>query len=193
MSDNVRVSNSAFYKMIAGKIISGFFVALVIAALVYLSLAAVLIQVIPSRNMGPIMVTGERSEGGLIPEGAIVLIGEKDMSTTPILGNLQKAFTPQDVAIVKVLAGPSGDIRWTEGGVTTVKGVLIDGLLEEDPKSSFLKGRYIVKCIEGCEPGKAMLIDENRILGVPMIEKYHVESGVHESLQQSTDTQQSKE
>lgn len=185
MTEKVRVANSAYYKMIFGKIFSGLGVLVIGLIVMYLAFALTIMRFIPSSNMGPVLVKNATFEGGLIPAGAVVAIGD-DERPEGALGNIYNAFIPQDVKIVKVVAGPNGEIEWKGGGLVTVNGRLLDVELEEKPEGSFLSGRYIVKCLEGCEPG-AFLVTDNQVLGVPLIDKYRVKVNHHESLEQSND------
>lgn len=185
MSEKVRVSNSAYYKMIFGKVLSGLGILLAALLVLYLVFAATIMRFIPSSNAGAVLVKDPSFEGGLIPKGAVVVVGDPDRPEG-LWGNLYNTFVPQDISIVKVEAGPTGKIEWAEGGVLTVDGKLVDVLLEEDPGGEFLSGRYVVKCLEGCE-SDSFTITSDQVVGIPLIDKYRVKTDIHESLAQSAE------
>lgn len=188
MSSKIRVDNKSFIKMIFTKILGGVAVAALTLVVLYLAFAATIMRVIPSTNLGGVLVKNPSFEGGLIPEKAVVVVGYEDRPSG-ILGNLQNTFIPQPVSIVEIVAGPNGEIKWKEGGITTINGKIIDITLDEKPDGKFLSGRYIARCLEGCNEGEeSVIVYSNQVLGIPLIENYRVEDiGVHESLSQSMD------
>lgn len=177
---NVRVDNKAYYKMIFGRFITWMGILLGALLLLYLSLSLTIMRVVPTANMGFVPVKNPSFHGGLIPEGAIVLISGSD-SPDGILGNAKNTFVPlQTSAIVRVEAGPVGKILWTEGGVTTVDGRMVDAVLEDNPEQAYLSGEYIVKCLVGdCDSGTAFIISKSQVIGVPLLDEYRVEVDNH--------------
>lgn len=167
-SPQVRVSRATYGKFVfrrIGKVILYAFIGVLI---VYFSLAATLLRVVPTTSgAGPVLVKNITYPGGLLPAGAAVLIDQKSAQEDDVWVHLRQASMPADnAAVVKVIAGPYGALTWTEPGVVTVDGELVSVALPTDPDTDYLENEYLAECISGaCEPGEGLIFSEDYIYG----------------------------
>ena len=166
---NIRVAQGTYQKALLKKLVSQLLIAIIGLFVVYLCFAATIVRFVPS-SAGIVLTKNNTYPGSELPENAQVLIslGEEDVKTG--LGDrLKQSFIPQDsAALVSVLAGPTGRVKWT-GQQLTVNEEPVAVNFAEDPNVPFLEGQYIAICIKGdCAPGSPVIFEKGKVIGVPI-------------------------
>ena len=164
MTETLRISKSLANRAIASKVLTIVGYVLLVAVSFYVIFAAFALRFVYS-NVGVTLVKDSTFTGGFIPAKVEVLIADRETEQSP-LSNLQYAFTPQsNLSKVVVEAGPYGEVS-SEGPLTSVDGVLLNGKLIDPPK--FLSEQYVVSCVEGAcgAEGELTVISKKQIVGV---------------------------
>ncbi len=139
--------------------------------IIYLCFASTIIRVIPATNeVGLIVVKNATFPGGIAPINAQMVVNVKTVQETDFFSRLKQAFLPSgDVALVEVLAGPTGRVTWAASGLVTIDGNPISVSLPVAPSNEFLNDEYLVKCLKGsCKEGAGFIISAKNIYGEPL-------------------------
>lgn len=172
----IRVSRSASIRMIFGGSLKYVSFALIAILLLYLSFAATVVRIVPSFSTGPEIVKNMTYPGGIAPRGEILMVDMEQSQDTGVIGRLEQAFIPgTHNSVVKVVAGPYGEMSWTQPDILSVDGEPIDRPVPSDKdgntiltgrEDNFLHSEYLVECVEGdCEKGSVFIISKDNILG----------------------------
>lgn len=166
---SVRIASGTYQRAMLKKLVAQIVLVFMAALLVYLCFAATIVRVVPS-SAGFLPVKNNTYPGGIIPVDAQVLI-DLDPESPPgraMKDRLAQSFVPQKPsALVSVLAGPIGEVKWA-GGVVTVDGEILPATLPADPGIEFLEDQYFAVCISGdCLPGEAILFISDQVIGIP--------------------------
>lgn len=166
----IRVSQSTYQKTVLKEILAKVVLAFIGVLLIYLVVAAFLMRVMPT-SAGLILTKNNTYPGAILPLNSQILVdlNPEAVSTVGPLDNLKSAFIPQkNVALVEVLAGPIGELKWASN-VLTVDGKPLVPPFYDDPNKKFLENEYIGVCIAGdCTPGLPLIFGQNQTKGVPL-------------------------
>lgn len=184
----LRVENSAFASMVTKTVLKWVGIMALMLMVVYIGVGASITRVSYTLDGNTFRNKEIDFVGGLAPSGSIVLVSDSDYHNG-VLGGLQKTLLPiKNPSIVEVKAGPFGSITTRDGMITQIDGVSLDepvdaNILPED-NGKFLTDAYLVKCLENCENGgEYRIVPDSSIVGIPLVEKYHVKPGIHYSLE----------
>lgn len=165
----IRVAKSAYYQQIASKTFRGLVMLLGVLVVIYICFAATIVRVIPTVEGNFVPVKNSTFPGGIAtPETEMVvsMSTEQGDSTLDLLK--QSFMLAPDLATVKVVAGPSGDLNWAETGLIAVNGEVAPVRVMTPPDNRYLAHEYIVECISGaCNPGEGYIIGEDQVYGEP--------------------------
>ena len=167
---SVRVAQGTYQKALVTKLLLQLGLALLALVLVYLCFAATIVRVVPS-SAGMVPLKNNTYPGGQLPVNSQILIrlDGNDPVGSSVRDRLQQAVVPQKPsALVSVLAGPIGRVKWT-GGILTVNGKVMSAPFPTDPHLEYLNSQYVAVCIKGdCTPGSAIVFEPSQVLGVPL-------------------------
>lgn len=164
---SIRVSQGTYQKALLTKFLSQLIVAIIGLLLVYVCFAATIVRFVPS-SAGIILTKNNTYPGAEIPEKAQVLISLSDIEVkTGLADRLKQAFIPQKPsALVQILAGPDGRVKWT-GGLLTVNNLPLSVPFPQNPDLKFLEGQYVSVCLKGdCTPGTSIIFKTSQTIGV---------------------------
>lgn len=167
---SVRVAQGTYQKALVQKLVSQLIIALVALLVVYLCFAATLVRFVPS-DAGFVLTKNNTNRGGTLPANsqALVSLDPEAVVGDSMVDRLKQSFVPQKpTAVVEVLAGPIGRVKWTKS-LLTVNGKALKTNFAQDPQLEYLEDQYIAVCVAGaCEPGSAVLFTSPQIIGVPV-------------------------
>ena len=184
----IRVSNSAFAKIVFHRATKSIAAVVGVAILLYVCFAATVLRVVPTTTTGFVPVKNLTFEGGTgnVPHGREILVDVAEQQGTELLDRLQQAFIPnRNAALVRVIAGSTGSLTWAHPDILSVDGKIVSlpmPAAKEEVKESgvfkdvsplgdqkYLKGEYAVECISGaCETGTVFIVPKDHIIGVPL-------------------------
>lgn len=173
MPSKVRIAKSAYRKMWFTKIYKAITYFIVALMLVYLAFAVTVVRVLPTSELEFIPIKNNTFTGGIVPVGETIIVSLNEPQGTSMVDRLKQSFTlHSDVVVGEVIAGPYGYFSWTEPGIVTMDGVLIDGMLSIEPEVKMLSNQYLVKCESGvCNENELMIINKDNVFGVPLQDK----------------------
>lgn len=171
---SVRIAQKTYQKTLLKKFGAQVFGALFIVLLVYVAFAATVIRVVPTTSAGFPLIKNNTFEGGIIePNTQILARLDGQVVEDSLLANIKYSFLPQsDLAIVEVLAGPTGRVQWNKNGVLAVDGKAMEVAFPVDPERPYLKNEYVAVCVQGdCLRGAPVFIPAQSIYGVTLSKK----------------------
>lgn len=196
----INIYKQTAVKNLGQQVLNYILIAIVGLFFLYLIFAAMIIRVVPAGSgVGAILIKNNTYHGGLLPEGAVVLVDNSGEVSTSLVGNLKAAlpFVNDDVSVVEVKAGPVGKWKWTAPGIVSIDGNIIeDGLyppLEDKSQFTrkFLENEYLGLCLEGnCIPGDLVIFGANQVMGIP-VRSEDIEKAVNEDVNFFPNGQQS--
>jgi hypothetical protein len=187
-SQQVRISYSAVAKLVAKRFVFAVAAVFVAVLVLYVCFAATLLRVVPTLDgAGMVPVKNMTYEGGVIPEGEVILVNRYEAQEGDIFSHLRQAFVPAEGAmVVQVHAGPYGKMDWTEPDILSVDGKPVNApvtavMVPEsdkigaekvptspiaDREDPFLKSEYVGQCLAGaCAEGTGVLFHQDNIYG----------------------------
>jgi len=175
----IRIAQTTYQKAILRKLITQILLVVLAIVVVYVVFAGTLLRIVPSTSNGFTLIKNNTFSGERVPAGEDVMISTTTDQGSGFLDHLAQSFTPQsNTAIVQVLAGPSGTVKWSKDGVLKVDGKALPVSFPVDPNKPYLNYEYIAICIKGdCNPGEPLIFGQDRIYGVPL-KKSELKNGV---------------
>lgn len=180
----IRIARQTYTSLIAAKALRMALVALFFLILVYVAFAVTVLRVIPAVSVGPVITKNITFPGGLIPSGELVVIDAAQPRGTDTLDYLEQATLPNNnIAIMRVFAGPWGTFDWESTGTVTYNGSILPleipaAVNDEGAPLDFpdtprgdtnLQDEYLMVCVEGaCVPGRGYIYSSGHILGQPI-------------------------
>lgn len=176
----VRVASTTYQKALLKKVATNLLLAFFALVAVYFCFAATIIRAVPS-DAGLTLVKNNTYPGGILPHEstALITLDLAEEVPTGVADKLQQSVLRQSpTAVVQVLAGPIGKVKWVEPGILTVDGATLPIPFPEDPGLEFLAAtapdggpgvEYVGVCVEGaCAEGTPVFFRTANVLGVPI-------------------------
>lgn len=166
----IRVAKNVYWKQIFKRIGKAIAYSVIIGFVIYLCFAATIIRVLPATNeLGFIPIKNITFPGGIAPVGSQLVVSLDTPQGDDSLSRLEQSVIPTNTAaLVRVLAGPTGQLTWTESGLITVDGIPMPVTIENKPEKMILANQYLVECLKGCEPGTGLIIHKTHVYGEPL-------------------------
>lgn len=155
-ASEVRIAKTIAYQVIAKKAVRAVLWLALVAAVVYLIIAASMTRYVAT-DLGTLKLVSANFPGGQAQAGTVVAIDPKGGHDDSIFKNLSTAFTPHGgIVIGEIVQGPYGEPSWADYGI----------LRESKDK---LANEYIFKCLEGCDSETSFgVINSSQIMGIPV-------------------------
>lgn len=174
----VRVSNSAFSRLVFNTAVRWIGMTFAALAVVYLCFAVTLLRVVLIGDGSLVPVKNPTFVGSVVPSGSRVVVDPSRPHDGGIIDHMRQAFLPsRKASVVDVLAGPYGRLSWAEP-ILTVDGKAVSSnvsssqysAITKDRESQFLQNEYVVKCVKGdCTPGEVFIVSSNSVTGELLI------------------------
>lgn len=174
----VRVSKSAFSRLVVNTTVKWIGMTFAALAVVYLCFAVTLLRVVLIGDGSLVPVKNPTFVGSVVPSGSRVVVDPSRPHDGGIVDHMRQAFLPsRQASVVDVLAGPYGRLSWAEP-ILTVDGKAVSSsvssnqyaVITKDRKSQFLQNEYVVKCVKGdCVSGEVFVVSSNSITGELLI------------------------
>ena len=164
---DVRIASKVAWEHVAKKAVRAIGARLVVFVIAYLALGRTVARM-SLTSAGFVKVLTPTFPGNVAPAGLEVVasLDGKEWDGG-LLSNAQATLLPQPAtAVVRVEAGPYGEIKWSEAATVVDGEVLAHGL--KSKPDSHLNNEYIVSCVEGsiCSEGSTFIISADSIVGV---------------------------